>query len=1145
MASTYVTFRDFYSAGSSIYFRSDSDNPDPINGINISGSKVDVKNIIRVGKGSMPACRRPYGLTAYNVASNQATINWDHDNVSGVSLWDISLNGAVTRLSNGDKPYQLTGLTQHTTYTIKVRAIKMYYNNLNEISTDISNWSAPYTFTTPDACPAPTDLLASNIKSTSAKLSWTSSASSWKLAYKTYDADNYTEIDVTNPYTLTGLHPTVDYVFKVKAICGGNDGESNWSNEYSFYAAEQCPDETVCIGTGNSSNANLPYNTTYDYSFSEQIYTAEELGLTGTVNITSVQLYNPYFTDTRQISIYMIHTTNSTFNNSFFPALSGDRVFEGTVTFEPGVWTTINFDIPFSYNGTQNICLAISASSDDARFFGAQFLVFDSPSQSIYIVGNNNPVFNPETGYASGQGIKANVKNRVRFGYESASCSRPTNLTVNYNGENDNDIANATITWDNPVQNANYILDINGTTESVNINSTTTINLGYTTITVRGTGTSFILSDLELATTYTVRLKRDCGNGDFSNWSNTASFTTVSCFASDQCRICFELSDTYGDSWDGANIEVIDIDEGRSLGTVTRTNSDNSIVVMSICHGHEIQFVWNSGRYDNECIYDVYYWQSNVDHNTSHGETIFEGQGAMDEPIYHTVNCAPRPGGLTATNITENSATLDWHGSYENFNLRYRHPVQSGEMATIILNYPEDIWGDNSGYQILLDPTATAYDNSGYADAGNFNPTADIYSAFAYKLPENADYNLNTTNIVAPGESATIQIPAGIYDYFIVNPSPTYNNTYIVHNNSNFPGHANNYPFEAGKTYIITITGNNYEIVNLTHPMGEWTVVENIHYDQIPYNIGNLTSNTQYEWQVQGIDQGNDPSKDGNNTPSWSDIANFTTALFSVPFGKWQAISTPVHDNNYQYVSIDNVSGLTGPDYDLFRYNESSGTWENQKDDEDNNVEGFNTLDIGRGYIYRCSTKRSLYFNGVNNFGDYSIDLTADGSGDLDGFNLIGNPYPYSVTVNRAFYSLNADGTWQLHSDGGDIDVAQGILVYTDNHNGETITFYASTHSTSSGSKGSLPPLPAALCLSVNCDDATHYPSPSTSIALLVGDHLVITATGTLQAYDILGRLLFSKEITTPNSTISTLSFPASGVYILRLGDQTQKIVIR
>ena len=57
------------------------------------------------------------------------------------------------------------------------------------------------------------------------------------------------------------------------------------------------------------------------------------------------------------------------------------------------------------------------------------------------------------------------------------------------------------------------------------------------------------------------------------------------------------------------------------------------------------------------------------------------------------------------------------------------------------------------------------------------------------------------------------------------------------------------------------------------------------------------------------------------------------------------------------------------------------------------------------------------------------------------------------MMVDRAFYSLNADGTWQPHLYGGNIDEAQGILVYTNNINGETLTFNASIHNTNLGNK--------------------------------------------------------------------------------------------
>ena len=42
-----------------------------------------------------------------------------------------------------------------------------------------------------------------------------------------------------------------------------------------------------------------------------------------------------------------------------------------------------------------------------------------------------------------------------------------------------------------------------------------------------------------------------------------------------------------------------------------------------------------------------------------------------------------------------------------------------------------------------------------------------------------------------------------------------------------------------------------------------------------------------------------------------------------------------------------------------------------------------------------------------------------------------------------------------------------------------------------------------------------------------------------------MGRLLFSMELNTEHLTLNASLFPSAGVYLLRLGDKSQKIVIR
>ena len=75
-------------------------------------------------------------------------------------------------------------------------------------------------------------------------------------------------------------------------------------------------------------------------------------------------------------------------------------------------------------------------------------------------------------------------------------------------------------------------------------------------------------------------------------------------------------------------------------------------------------------------------------------------------------------------------------------------------------------------------------------------------------------------------------------------------------------------------------------------------------------------------------------------------------------------------------------------------------------------------------------------------------------------------------------------------------------------------------------------------------NDNPQLPISNSQFARIEGDRIVVTGSGTLQAYDIVGRLLFSKEIKS-QSSISNSQFPGAGIYVLRLGGQSQKIVLR
>ena len=159
--------------------------------------------------------------------------------------------------------------------------------------------------------------------------------------------------------------------------------------------------------------------------------------------------------------------------------------------------------------------------------------------------------------------------------------------------------------------------------------------------------------------------------------------------------------------------------------------------------------------------------------------------------------------------------------------LREDIPADQARITFVVLDSEDEgagVWGDGSGYQMLLDADANAY-GSIIPETGALTTGGDVdaatYAEFEYKIPEAADGALATTNMIVSG-TETAMIPAGVYDWCITNPTPG-DRMWIASDQGSVGGRADDFEFIGGCGYTFTIslnetTGNDQTDLEIFDP---------------------------------------------------------------------------------------------------------------------------------------------------------------------------------------------------------------------------------------------------------------------------------------------------------------------------------------
>ena len=236
-----------------------------------------------------------------------------------------------------------------------------------------------------------------------------------------------TVTDASSPYAFTGLDAETVYQVRIDANCSG-----------SVSASATVITTTLCTN-GSSleiSAATTPYsaNTTnyspinhyYNNSYTQQVYTAHELGNMA-MSLTSVSFNYTYSSPSNSYTanIYLRHSTDSTDSTLTLVGSSDRLVYQGPINFVTG-WNTVVFSNPFMYDGTSHVVLTVEVSGayENSSTYYASHSAWNGAVR--YYSSDSNPYSGSSS---SGSTNRADVRFGV-CGADSTVVPQPTTYTV-------------------------------------------------------------------------------------------------------------------------------------------------------------------------------------------------------------------------------------------------------------------------------------------------------------------------------------------------------------------------------------------------------------------------------------------------------------------------------------------------------------------------------------------------------------------------------------------------------------------------------------------------------------------------------------------------------------------------------------------
>ena len=347
----------------------------------------------------------PTGLTATPLSDSKILLEWEA--AENALSYKVYMGNNLLN-STEETSYLVESLAEETEYCFKIKSVR---------GTKESDFSDQVCEKTKSGNTAPDEaaVLVATPASGIASIILTWNEVDKATSYNVYSADTLVANVTETTYTVKGLELDTEYCYTVKAA--NEFGESLLSSNLAC-ATTYNGIPIIVIGDGTYPN-NLTRTPTYvgkNYSYTQQIYTKDEIGLSA-CEITNIAFYQKTsYTYTRSLEIYLVNTDKESFSGTsdWVSIDKSCKVFDGTYTFG-SEWCDFELDYDFSYEGG-NILLCVIDKTNDWRSPSMQFAQNSTINgQTLYTSSDNT---NYSSSGISGTGSRVFQNNQIKLTFK-------------------------------------------------------------------------------------------------------------------------------------------------------------------------------------------------------------------------------------------------------------------------------------------------------------------------------------------------------------------------------------------------------------------------------------------------------------------------------------------------------------------------------------------------------------------------------------------------------------------------------------------------------------------------------------------------------------------------------------------------------